>query len=77
MPTQTLKQFNDLSKEIIEEYANKIEGSCICGEKVTLVTESNLTNRKDGRRFYYSDNDTNICLFRCKCGKLIQDSFKQ
>jgi hypothetical protein len=60
----------------IETYLEIIPGQCTCGEKVNKVINSNCTSMSNGNRYYYPEDNSAWCIFRCRnCEKLIDETF--
>lgn len=44
-----------------------VEAACKCGQQVLIEHDSKSTNRRDGKRVFYSDIDPpGLCAFRCR-----------
>lgn len=59
-----------------ETFTEIIKGHCLCGEKVELIKNSNITKYTNGDRFVYPEDNSRWTIFRCrKCSRVISDSF--
>jgi hypothetical protein len=71
---------NDLSYLIVkdETYESIIDGVCSCGLRHVLITGSNKTFRRDGRRWTEPNpHGLGWSSFRCSsCGECIDESWR-
>jgi len=67
------------SEKEYEEFEASFKGECSCGEKVTCHTGSDITPRRDKKRYWYTNTiiDLGECICKCRgCRKEISTTFK-